>query len=137
VANAAVPARNVAERAGGHEEDTASATEVKGEGHALSEAEAECADAIGVLAPRLRDGHDFQQVAIRVLEVEAPPASTAVALAVGMGGWLAAVGGPLSCTQLTIASNSASLKNRGSASLKPIVRLRRIARYELTVLHPA
>ena len=92
MANAAVPARNVAERAGGHEEDTTSATEVKGEGHALSEAEAECADAIGVLAPRLRDGHDFQQVAIRVLEVEAPPASTAVDLAVGVVEWSAAVG---------------------------------------------
>jgi hypothetical protein len=47
VANAAVTARDVAEREGGHEEDTASATKVEGEGHALSEAAAEYAVAIG------------------------------------------------------------------------------------------
>jgi hypothetical protein len=110
VANAAVTARDVAEREGGHEEDTASATEVEGEDHALSEAAAECADAIGVLAPRLRDGHDFQQVTIRVLEVEASPASTAVELAVGVVEWPATVGrSPLACTRPKMASNSASL----------------------------
>jgi hypothetical protein len=92
VANAAVTAHDVAEREGGHEEETASATEVKGEGHALSEAEAEYADAIGVLAPRLRYGHDFQQVTIRVLEVETPPTPAAVELAVGVVEWSAAVG---------------------------------------------
>jgi hypothetical protein len=47
VANAAVTARDVAEREGGHEEDTASATKVEGEGHAISEAAAEYAVAIG------------------------------------------------------------------------------------------
>src|SRR5947208_4637801 len=43
------------------------------------------------LAPRLGHGHDLQQVAVRVLEVEAAPASTGVDLAVRVAVWPAAV----------------------------------------------
>ena len=60
-------------------------------------------------APRLGHGHDFQQVAVRLLEVEATPASAGVDLAVGGAVWPAAVGEPLACTRPKIASNSASL----------------------------
>ena len=44
------------------------------------------------LAPRLGHGHDFQQVAVRVLEVEATPAPAGVDLAVGVAVGPAAVG---------------------------------------------
>src|SRR5262249_49092761 len=47
------------------------------------------------LAPRLGHGHDFQQVAVGVFEVESPSAPTGVELAVGMVEWSAAVGKPL------------------------------------------
>src|SRR5262245_35152091 len=49
---------------------------------------------MNALAPRLGHGHDFQQVAIRVFEVEAPPAPAGVELAVGVVEWSAAVGEP-------------------------------------------
>lgn len=44
------------------------------------------------LASRLGNGHYFQQVAIRVLEVKASPAPALVDLAVSMAEWPAAVG---------------------------------------------
>src|SRR5262249_18378201 len=47
------------------------------------------------LAPRLGHGHDFQQVAVGVFEVEPPSAPTGVELPVGMIEWSAAVGEPL------------------------------------------
>ena len=46
---------------------------------------------------------------MRLLEVEATPASAGVDLAVGGAVWPAAVGEPLACTRPKIASNSASL----------------------------
>src|SRR5438093_12756721 len=47
------------------------------------------------LAPRLGHCHDLQQVAVRVLEVEAAPASAGVDLAVRVAVWPAAVGNSL------------------------------------------
>ncbi len=45
-----------------------------------------------LLASRLRNCHYFQQVAVRVLEVEATPAPAGIDLPVGVVAWPAAVG---------------------------------------------
>src|SRR5208282_4707102 len=45
----------------------------------------------GALTARLGHGHHFQQVAVRVLEVETAAAATSVSLAVGVAVWPAAV----------------------------------------------
>ena len=47
------------------------------------------------LAPRLGHGHDFQQVTIRILEVEPAPAPAAVEFAIGVAVWSAAIRKPL------------------------------------------
>src|SRR5919106_472927 len=48
-----------------------------------------------LLTPGLAHCHYFQQVAVRVLEVKAAPASPGIGLAVGVVVWPAAIGEPL------------------------------------------
>jgi hypothetical protein len=65
-----------------------------------------------VLTLHLEHSHHFQQVAVRIFAVEAPPAPAGVELAVGVGVWSTAVGRPLTYTRPKIASNSTSLTRK-------------------------